>query len=49
MSMTFLLVRHAIKERAIGDVIITDEGIKQAELTAKRINNGFLGAFFSYS
>lgn len=31
---TIYLVRHALKEKAIGDVPITSEGIKQAELTA---------------
>lgn len=35
MSITFFLVRHGIKEKAIGDVTITLEGIKQAQLTAK--------------
>ncbi|UUZ94791.1 histidine phosphatase family protein [Paenibacillus sp. P25] len=35
MSTTFFLVRHAIKEKAFGDVSITPEGIMQAQLTAK--------------
>ncbi|GLX70917.1 histidine phosphatase family protein [Paenibacillus glycanilyticus] len=35
MSITFFLVRHALKEKAIGDVTLTDEGIKQAASTAK--------------
>ncbi|MDF2962112.1 MAG: histidine phosphatase family protein [Paenibacillus sp.] len=35
MSTTFFLVRHAIKEKAIGDVSITPEGILQAQSTAQ--------------
>jgi broad specificity phosphatase PhoE len=35
MSTTFFLVRHAIKEKAIGDVSITPEGILQAQSTAR--------------
>ncbi|GAA3412474.1 histidine phosphatase family protein [Paenibacillus hodogayensis] len=35
MSSTFFLVRHAIKEKAIGDVSITTEGNLQAQLTAR--------------
>ena len=31
MNITFYLVRHAIKEKAIGDVPITPEGILQAK------------------
>lgn len=31
---TFYLVRHALKEKAIGDVAITDKGRMQAEATA---------------
>lgn len=33
MSITFLLVRHGIKERAAGDVPITSEGKQQAYST----------------
>ncbi|MEF3303288.1 histidine phosphatase family protein [Paenibacillus sp. GYB003] len=35
MSTTFFLVRHAVKEKAIGDVSITAEGIRQAQATAR--------------
>ncbi|MDF2659868.1 MAG: histidine phosphatase family protein [Paenibacillus sp.] len=35
MRTTFFLVRHAVKEKAIGDVSITPEGIIQAQLTAR--------------
>ncbi|MCR8636942.1 histidine phosphatase family protein [Paenibacillus radicis (ex Xue et al. 2023)] len=35
MKTTFFLVRHAIKEKAIGDVPITPKGILQAQSTAK--------------
>ncbi|ANF97397.1 histidine phosphatase family protein [Paenibacillus bovis] len=34
MSTTFLLIRHALKEKTRGDVGITDEGKSQAQLTA---------------
>lgn len=34
MNTTFFLVRHAIKEKAIGDVPITPKGILQAQSTA---------------
>ncbi|WP_010268377.1 histidine phosphatase family protein [Paenibacillus senegalensis] len=37
MTMTFYLVRHALKEKAIGDVPITANGRIQAELTARRL------------
>ncbi|TBL74634.1 histidine phosphatase family protein [Paenibacillus thalictri] len=37
MSVTFLLVRHAIKEKAIGDVPITPQGILQAQATAHHL------------
>lgn len=39
MNITFFLVRHAIKERLIGDVPITPQGILQAELTARYFCN----------
>ncbi|MBD2869076.1 histidine phosphatase family protein [Paenibacillus arenilitoris] len=39
MSTTFFLVRHAIKEKAIGDVSITPEGILQAQSTARRFSS----------
>jgi broad specificity phosphatase PhoE len=35
MSTTFFLVRHAIKEKAIGDISITPKGILQAQVTAR--------------
>lgn len=35
VSTTFFLVRHAIKEKAIGDVPITSKGIIQAKSTAR--------------
>ncbi|WP_017812926.1 MULTISPECIES: histidine phosphatase family protein [Paenibacillus] len=34
MSTTFLLIRHALKEKAAGDVGITSKGKRQAQLTA---------------
>lgn len=34
MSIHFYLVRHALKEKAIGDVPITSKGVKQAQETA---------------
>jgi len=37
MSISFFLVRHAIKEKAIGDVPITLKGIKQAQSTAEHL------------
>lgn len=36
MSTTFFLVRHALKEKAIGDVPITPEGVLQAQATARQ-------------
>lgn len=35
MSINFFLVRHAIKEKAIGDVPITSKGVQQAQATAQ--------------
>ncbi len=35
MSTTYYLVRHAIKEKAVGDVSITPAGMMQAQLTAR--------------
>lgn len=35
VSLTFYLVRHAIKEKAVGDVSITKEGVVQAQATAR--------------
>lgn len=34
MSITFYLVRHALKEKRLGDVSITSDGIMQAQMTA---------------
>lgn len=39
MRTTFFLVRHAIKEKAIGDVSITPKGILQAKETAHYFRN----------
>ncbi|TDF90612.1 histidine phosphatase family protein [Paenibacillus piri] len=39
MSTTFFLVRHAIKEKAMGDVPITPKGILQAQSTARSLCN----------
>lgn len=39
MSTAFFLVRHAIKEKAIGDVSITSEGKLQAQSTACNFRN----------
>ena len=39
MSITFYLVRHALKEKMIGDVPITEAGIRQAHLTAQYFSN----------
>ena len=39
MSITFFLVRHAIKDRVIGDAPITPQGVLQAKLTAKNLCN----------
>ncbi|WP_160032153.1 histidine phosphatase family protein [Paenibacillus sp. An7] len=38
MGTTFFLVRHGIKEKAIGDVPITPQGIIQAQTTAEHIS-----------
>jgi len=35
VSISFFIVRHAVKEKAIGDVPITTDGIKQAQSTAQ--------------
>ncbi|MEK8126471.1 histidine phosphatase family protein [Paenibacillus filicis] len=47
MSTTFFLVRHAIKEKAIGDVPITPKGVIQAQSTAKRLCNWPITAILS--
>lgn len=38
-TTTFFLVRHALKEKAIGDVPITPKGVLQAQSTARRFCN----------
>lgn len=37
--MEIYLVRHAIKEKTIGDVPITKEGVKQAQLIVQYFKN----------
>ncbi|WP_413375685.1 histidine phosphatase family protein [Paenibacillus taichungensis] len=39
MKTTFYLVRHALKEKRIGDVPITSEGVAQAKSTALHLVN----------
>ncbi|MGW7161182.1 histidine phosphatase family protein [Paenibacillus sp. LK1] len=39
MKTTFFLVRHALKEKCIGDVPITSEGVVQAKSTALHLAN----------
>lgn len=39
MNIRFFLVRHGIKEKIMGDVPITLEGIKQAQLTAQYLSS----------
>lgn len=39
MKTTFYLVRHALKEKRIGDVPITSEGVAQAKSTALHLAN----------
>ncbi|SDX04589.1 histidine phosphatase family protein [Paenibacillus sp. CF384] len=39
MSTTFYLVRHAKKEKGIGDVSITLEGLSEAQKTASHLRN----------
>jgi broad specificity phosphatase PhoE len=39
MKTTFYLIRHAVKEKAVGDVPITREGRLQAKLTAEHLRN----------
>lgn len=39
MRTTFYLVRHALKEKSIGDVPITAQGILQAQMTARYFSN----------
>ncbi|MDB4867319.1 MAG: phosphoglycerate mutase, partial [Cohnella sp.] len=39
MSTNFYLVRHAIKEKGVGDVAISPEGILQAQTTARHFRH----------
>lgn len=47
MCTTFFLVRHAIKEKAVGDVSITPQGVIQAQMTARRFANTPITAILS--
>ncbi|WIV20309.1 histidine phosphatase family protein [Paenibacillus polygoni] len=47
MGTTFFLVRHGIKEKAIGDVPITAQGIIQAQTTAEHISKISIHAIIS--
>lgn len=49
MSTSFFLVRHAIKEKAIGDVSITPKGILQAQATARHFGNFPIAAIITSS
>lgn len=44
---TIFLVRHGIKEKAIGDVPITPEGVVQAQLTGQHLNGLSITAIVS--
>lgn len=39
MNTVFYMIRHAIKEKNRGDVAITAEGLKQADLTARHFRD----------
>lgn len=47
MSTNFYLVRHAIKEKSIGNVPISPKGILQAQATAKHFRNLPIKTIFS--
>lgn len=47
MSTTFFLVRHAIKEKAVGDVPLTPKGVLQAQATAGRFCHLPISAVYS--
>ncbi|MGG1552446.1 histidine phosphatase family protein [Paenibacillus ferrarius] len=47
MGTDFYLVRHAIKEKRIGDVSITADGIKQAHATARYFHERRISRIFS--
>ncbi|GIO30974.1 MULTISPECIES: histidine phosphatase family protein [Paenibacillus] len=44
---TFFLVRHALKEKAVGDVPLTFRGVKQAQATGKRFSGLPIDAVYS--
>jgi broad specificity phosphatase PhoE len=47
MSTDFYLVRHAIKERDVGDVSITADGLEQAHLTSSHFKQMPISRIFS--
>ncbi len=47
LSKTIFLVRHAVKEKAIGDISITSFGIKQAQSTARYLARWPIAAILS--
>jgi broad specificity phosphatase PhoE len=47
MSANLYLIRHAIKEKSIGDVPISPEGILQAQATAQYFRNFLINTIFS--
>ncbi|WP_411343289.1 histidine phosphatase family protein [Paenibacillus sp. WLX1005] len=47
MTMQFFLVRHAVKEKAVGNVDITMEGISQAQKTAQYFDHMPITALIS--
>ncbi|MDR9853920.1 histidine phosphatase family protein [Paenibacillus sp. VCA1] len=44
---TFFLVRHALKEKAVGDVPLTSRGVMQAQATGKRFSGLPIDAVYS--
>ncbi|TMV52848.1 histidine phosphatase family protein [Paenibacillus mesophilus] len=47
MATTFYLVRHAVKEKSVGDVSLSPKGILQAQATARYFRNLPIRALFS--
>ncbi|MDR6552605.1 histidine phosphatase family protein [Paenibacillus qinlingensis] len=47
MSIDFYLVRHAVKEKNVGDVSITAEGLEQAHATASHMKQMRITSIFS--
>lgn len=47
MSMTFFLVRHAMKEKSIGDVPLSSAGVVQAQATAEHMGHLPITAIYS--